>query len=356
MAESPLGGFGTNHALTVKKWSATLFREALGDLYFQRFVGKSDKHMIQQKFDFTKENGDKITFALLKGLSGAGVTEDGEIDENEEALEYADFSVEIFLRGNGVRLKGKMTQKRTLMDMRSDAKTSLADWLKNKLEHDLIRAACGMANDLGTITALAPSDNRVFFGGQDSSGKIVSVANLAAVDSTTNHLFGTEVITLLKRKAKMARPRIRPAIVDGKEYYACLAHPWQTKALKAEDDWLQAQREANIRGSNNPIFSGALGVFDGVVIHEHDGLPYVSAGEAFDTGDDAGEAAARGVLMGAQALTIGYGQAPSWMEDKTKDYGRKPGIATDVIYGIGKTRFENEDYGLITFNTAVEPD
>lgn len=355
MAESPLGGFGTNHALTVKKWSVALFREALGDLYFQRFVGKNDKSIIQQKFDFTKDAGDTITFALLKGLKSAGVTDDDELEGNEEALEYAPFSVGIFLRGNSVKLRGKMTRQRTLMDMRADAKTGLADWLKQKLEHDIIRAACGMANDIGKITASAPSANRVFFGGQNSSGTLASVSDLASVDSTTNHLFGTEVIKLLKRKAKMARPRIRPAIVDGKEYYCAWVHPLHSKSLTSEDAWLKAQREANVRGSKNPIFSGALGVFDGVVIHEHDGLPFANTGETFDAGDEAGTTAARGVLTGAQALTIGYAQTPAWME-KEFDYQRKPGVATDVIYGIAKTKFEDEDYGLITFNTAVVPD
>jgi hypothetical protein len=42
--------------------------------------------------------------------------------------------------------------------------------------------------------------------------------------------------------------------------------------LAQNSTWRNAQQYANIRGEDNPIFSGALGVYDGVIVHEHEGI------------------------------------------------------------------------------------
>ncbi|RKY10499.1 MAG: N4-gp56 family major capsid protein, partial [Planctomycetota bacterium] len=49
---------------------------------------------------------------------------------------------------------------------------------------------------------------------------------------------------------------MRPIVINGKKWYVYFASPWQVKALKTDPAWLNAQREANVRGESNPIFSG----------------------------------------------------------------------------------------------------
>ena len=49
--------FASDNALTIKKWSALLFKQVLGDIFFGKFVGKSDKDIIQTKTDLLKDKG-----------------------------------------------------------------------------------------------------------------------------------------------------------------------------------------------------------------------------------------------------------------------------------------------------------
>lgn len=363
MATTPASGFLTNNALAVKHWSAQIYQQALADLYFTKYIGKGPDSLIQEKFDLTKEKGDSMTFGLLMKMTGAGVTGDTALENAEESLAYYNYSQLITLRANAVVAAGKMTLRMTAMDIKRDAKTALGGWLKEILEQDIIYALSGLVNGAGTIAKNAPSTNRKWFGGQASGGATIeAVANDAAIDSTTNNLFGPQVISILKRKAQMATPKIRPLVVNGKEYYVIFIHPYQAKALKADADWKNAQLYAADRGSNNPIFTGALGIYDQVIVQEHNGIITKIGGGAGAAGyfesDDllAGTyTVARALFCGAQAGVIGWGQMPGWYE-KMFQYNRVPGVATDVVYGIGKPEFNSEDFAVITCDTMAIPD
>jgi len=361
----PGTSFASDNALTIQKWSAWLYKQALQDIFFGKFVGKDDRSLIQTKTDLTKDKGDKIAFALRMNLTGAGVTGDGAIEGNEEALVFHDFLATLDLRGHGVKAAGKMSMRRTAFDIKSEAKDALADWMAEKvIDKDTVYALSGLANPAGTVAKSAPSTNRRFYGGQTTGGVITSVASDALCNSTTNHLFGSALISMLKRKAKKAYPKIRPIMVNGKAYFVCFIDPLQNKALKNEDAYQQAQREAGVRGKENVIFSGADSIWDGVVIHEYDQLENrtgdgvgTAAGTYFEEGDPCanGVTVARALFCGAQAGVHAYGQYPGWYEENF-DYKRVPGVATDVILAVAKTKFNGEDFGLITVDTAVVED
>lgn len=361
MAVTPVGGFGTADALTVKHWSASLYQQALMDMYFGKYIGKSADSLIENKFDLTKQKGDQVTFGLLMKMSGAGRVGDASMEGNEESLAYFNYAQKIYLRKNAVLAAGKFSMRMTETDFRRDAKMGLSGWLKEIMEQDIIYALSGLANTAATVAVNAPSTNRVWKGGQTSAGVVEHVTTDALIDSATNNLFGAAVISVIKRKAQLASPKIRPIKVDGKEYYIIFVHPNQAKALKADTDWKNAQLHAAERGSKNPIFSGMLGVIDGVVVQEHDGIITKTGdgedGTYFESGDPINTTltVARALFCGAQAGIIGWGQQPSWSE-KMFDYGDVPGIKTDVIYGVGKPEFDSEDFGVIAVDTLSVPD
>ena len=360
--------FASDNALTIKKWSALLFKQVLGDIFFGKFVGKSDKDIIQTKTDLLKDRGDKVVFGLRMKLSGAGKKDDESLEGEEEALTFHDFSATLHLRQNAVRAAGKMTLRRTAFDIKSEAKDGLADWLTDKLDEDTLLALSGLANsDLG-LSAVAPSTNRKWYGGQTvgSSGTeavLEAVANDAAIDSATTKLFGPMVVSAIKRKAKLATPKIRPVRVDGKDYYVMFIHPYQMKALRNTYEWKQSQYHAALRGLTNPIFAGAECIIDGVIIHEYDkietrlGAGGSTPSEYFESGDNCanGMYVARALFCGAQAGVHAYGQYPGWYE-KMFQYGRIPGVATDVILACAKTVFNSEDFGSIIVDTAYVTD
>ena len=363
MAET---AFATGHASTVTIWSALLFREAAKQTYFKKFSGSGADSMIQVKNDLTKEAGDTIKFDLLMDLTGDGITGDTELEGNEESLTYYQDQVVIDLRGNAVRAAGKMSMRRTKHSIREDAKTALARWMSQTRDDDMVLALSGQVNMAGQTTAEPPAASRNWIGGQTSGGVLDKETKHSDLNSATLNLFGPQVISAVKRAAKLAEPKIRPLMVDGGEHYVMLIHPYQAKALRGDSVWINAQQYANVRGRNNPLFSGALGMYDGVIIHEYEkiitrlGENGTAATEYFDVGTSDyilpnTIAAARALFCGAQAAVIGYGSMPGWYE-KDFDYNRVPGIATDIVYGICKTMFNSKDFGVFSVDTAYVDD
>lgn len=320
--------FASGDTLTAKVWSAKLFKESIKDTFFSKFTGTSDKSIIQTKNDLTVKAGDKITFGLRMRLTGRGVTGDGDLEDNEEALVFYDFTVTVDLLANAVRAKSKLALKRPAFDLRAEFKDALRDWLTEIV-------------DIETVEALSasPTTNRNYFGGDATS-----TANIDASDT-----FSSTLISKMKRQAKLATPKIRGIIVDGKESFICLAHPYQIKALRAETAWLNAARDAGIRGNKNVIFSGGDSWWDGVMVHEYERI------ETYNTWGGSTLDGARALLLGAQAGVHGYAQFPAWYE-KLFQYGRIPGVATDLIYEVAKTVFNSEDFGVIAGDTYIAVD
>lgn len=368
--------FATGDALTVKHWSAKAFNYGYYNNYFNKFVGRKvtglkgvaietdDNAMICKKTDFTKgKKGDKVTFPMIYPLSGEGVIDDERQEDSEEALSSYSFDLTLRRRRHATRTAGKMSERRPAFDIQEKSKDVLGMWLARIHDRDIIAAASGVANAVGTISANAPSSTRRWYGGQTAAGVVESVANDAKIDSNTDNLFGEKVIEWVKRLATLNEPIIRPIIIGGEEYYLMFIHQYQRKALRAATDYKAALQNAEVRGKGNPLFTGSEGLWDGVIVHS---LPWIetrlgaggsTASEYFESGDDcaSGMYVARALFCGAQAVCVAYGGTPDWVEDKF-DYENEWGICLSLFFSVGKTEFNSIDYGIITVDTAIVAD
>ncbi|MFN7610259.1 MAG: DUF4043 family protein, partial [bacterium] len=81
-----LTSYGVNAPEAVKLWSKTLAREALKATQIQHFIGESASSLVQEKTDFKKSAGDRLTMTLRMQLTGDGVLGDGTLEGNEERL------------------------------------------------------------------------------------------------------------------------------------------------------------------------------------------------------------------------------------------------------------------------------
>jgi N4-gp56 family major capsid protein len=367
--------FTTSHALRVEKWSAVMFKYGAFRSYFSKFIGPrvrargvdlatSPNALCQLKMDLKKGKGDKITYPMVAALENAGVTGDNKLEDNEERLTAYDYAVELGKTRNAVRSEGELSDKRVVFDAKMVAKDALGPWLGTRIDKYCLAALSGTASDDGNVSASAPSSNRRWYGGQTSADVLESVANDAAIDSSTNNIFGPAVIEAIKRKARATEPIVRPLMINGKEYYVMFIHPYQSKALKSSTKWINAQQYANWRGEErNPLFTGALGIWDGVIIHEWErvetrlGAGGSTASEYFESGDDCanGIYVARALFCGAQAVVQAWGKQP-YFRAETFDYGDEWGVAVGAMVGVGRPEFNSEDYGVITVDTAYVPD
>lgn len=311
--------------LVEKAWGKDVWAQALKDSYFKKFTGTGNAYIIDKMTNLKKEAGDTIIIPLLMGLTGEGVTDDAQLEGNEEALQFYDFAVQVHEKAHAVKLKGKLEEQKTSIDMRKHAKQGLATWLTDTIDQMLFDA----------LTA-NPTKNRVVYAGTATAENAL----------TTADIFSADLIGIAKRKAQLAH--VRPVIVDGTKHYVMVINPYQARDLKNDAKWVDAQKYANDRGRDNPIFTGALGMYDNVIIHEHENVKVTKTGSA---NAEVGHA----LLLGAQAGAFAIAQEAEWNE-KVFDYGRKYGVSVSSIFGIAKSKFKNEDFSTIQIITACKPD
>jgi N4-gp56 family major capsid protein len=358
-------------ALRPELWQKELYKDVMDNLYFSKFMGEGENNIVQIKSQLKKSKGDQVTIPLTAKLTGSGVTGDSELEGNEEAINAYSDAIAIDQIRNAVRLTGKLDEQKNAYDMRMDAKNKLSIWAQEFIERQFFLKLGGVNNTtitdvngttVGTRATWSNAPDRV---PNDDTGNGYGDRYLCAdYTSGADSLASTDLITpeLISRarvKAKLASPMVKPLRIEGKDYYVMWVHPWQAYDLKNNATYAQAQREAQVRGDSNPIFTGALGVWDGVVVHEHEYVPFLdisAVGNNFfaaGAGTDIGADCFRAVLCGQQALGFVQTQDSFMMNEKTFDYGNKVGYATSLIGGIQKVTFNSKDYGVIAVDTAA---
>ena len=333
--------------LIPKYWAQSIWSAGIKQSYFSKFMGRNSSSIIQIVTDLAKKNGDALTIPLRLPLTGAGRTGDDKLEGFEEALQYRSFSVTLNQLRHAVLIEGRFLEKQVPIQLRKEARESNSDWLAEYLdrawfsiftgtEHPFIKTA----TDKFPFTLEAPSADRIVY-----PGNITAESAITAGD-----IFTPQLITKAKLKARENEYRcIRPVKVDGRDTYVMVIDPWQARDLKANPDWIEAQKYANVRGEKNPIFSGSIGIWDGVVIHETERVPRT------DTGDG-GTIVGHALLLGAQAGVFVEGEAPRYVE-KEFDYDNQIGFSISRMCGMKKARFQYDgvdwtDFGVLNVLTA----
>ena len=307
-------------------------------------MGGADQ-VIHEITDLKTKPGNQVTVQLLMKLDGGGVSGDSQLEGSEEALQYFTDSVTINLLRNAVEEPGQMAQKKVRPNARRDARMQLATWYAERLERMIIKHMVGDTSETFPAVALAPSTNRRIYSG------ISNTAESAIVSNQTDRLT-TEEISRVKVEAQTADVPLTPLNINGEEIFVLLIHPWQAYSLKfggtgtVSKRWYEAQLNARERSGSNPIFTGAIGMWDGVVIHEHRMLP------VFTTGASSANVV-RAPLLGKQALTLAFGSAPFWKE-RIIDYDNRRGISYGQILGVKKLVFNSEDHGVFIVSSNAE--
>lgn len=350
MATTP---YGVNAPEAVKLWRSQLAREALKATWIQKFIGDSSDDILQV-FDNTKKSaGDRVTVTLRAQLVGDGVLGDGTMESNEEALvTYTDNLLIDQLR-NAVRSGGKMSEQRIPWSIRDESMMGLKDWWAGRLDTAFFNQVCGNTaetrlNFTGQNATLAPDSTHIYR------------PNSRATDQalTTGDEMTLGIIDNLVAAAKLGGVGatngivVRPVKIDGEDCYVMVLHTNQVTQLRTNTStgqWLDIQKAAMTGDGSkgNPIMSGALGKYNGVILHESTRITngvHSTAGTAVLT-------ARRAVLLGAQAAAIGFGQGQSfenfdWNEELF-DYGNQLGVEAGCIVGMKKLRFNSADFSVI---------
>jgi len=339
--------FGTNDAQTVKIWSALTLREALKATTFTKLMGSGKGAIIQRLTDLEKSAGDQIKYDLLMQMTGAGVTGDNRMRDNEEALVYYQDTINIDQLRNAHAFR-RMSQQRTVHDLRVDAKVNLADWFAGKLDDYMFRCLCGDTTLTHGQTATAPTSEHTLW-----SGDATSQATLGSNDQIS-----LADLDYAKEMAKTLTPPIRPTMADGMETYVVVLHPYSITDLRldvansAYTDWPSIQMYANKRGLKNPVFSGAHGIYNGMAIWESTRIysPASNVRNNLFLGAQAGVFALGSAYDSIESQRVGKDNLMSWYEEQD-DFGNEKAISCGCIFGVNKSVFNSKDYGLITIQS-----
>lgn len=347
--------FATGSNQTVNIWSSLTFREALKATMFRKFIGSGKTAIIQQLTELEKSAGDLIKYDLLMQMGNAGVSGDNRMRDNEEAMTYYQDSVKIDQLRNAHAFR-RMSQQRTLHDLRMDAKANLADWFADRYDTYMFDYLCGnTSRSHAGNTATAPDTNHYIV-----SGDVSNSGTIATDESSLGNNDQLQLADLdyAKESAKTLTPPIRPAMIDGQEYYVVVMHPYSVTDIRldvansAYIDWPTIQMYANKRGLSNPIFTGALGVYNGMILFESTRIysPITSVRRNLFLGAQAGVFAMGNAYSQLAQQRVGKDNLMSWYEE-SDDYGNEFGVAVGSIFGMKATKFNSLDYGKIVLTS-----
>lgn len=342
--------YAVNSPLAVKRWSNELMKEALKKTLVLQFMGTGSDSLIQIKTEVNKDAGDRITFGLRQQLSGGGISGDSTLEGSEEALETYSQNVTIDQLRHAVRSAGKMSEQRVPFSVREEAKDGLSDWWADRLDSWFFNQIAGNTGQAdtrytGMQATVAPDSGHIVY-----AGAAISENSLSA---TTAMRFSLTMLDKAVERAKVAKNALRPVRVNNKSYLVGFLHPYQVTSMRTNTNtgqWLDIQKAAMTGGdvADNPIFSGALGIYNNVILFEDTRVPLV-------TGPEGAGTVARAIVCGAQSAVCAFGRGYgkntfSWKEELF-DYENQLGVGAGCIGGLVKTRFNGSDFGTVVLSS-----
>lgn len=340
------------------------------DSIFEPLMGGSENRVLRvYKTNRSNPKG-AFTPRLKSALSGLGVTGNSDFDTNYDKLELHSLTVYPISYGNALKSEIELNETMRQVDFLKEATDSLYTWMKQKVDRVITVTMC---ND---FTNAVICDNNT--GYKDTNNK--------TIQETTKTITEDDILNLkaIKRAIYMAkrgigydnkeRFPIKPIHISYKEgvgelksrlyQYVILVDTVGAEQLKSDPDWIELQK-VNVRGLENNLFTGLLGMVDNCLIIDvgtwqsqntgllhsevsddefklHLNIQNLNGGNvtppSFYSGD---KKIGYGVLLGASALIYATAKTPTLYIDDTQDLGRKMAVGIDRICAIAKSRWKS---------------
>ena len=281
-------------------------RHTLVKGYFSRWAGAPGAGTpVVRMVDIENGPGDVLRVPITEPLSGAGVTQETTLVGAEEALSISSIVTRPVRYRHAVRV-GDLAERQSAISLQEEARFRLSEWMAAKL--DSVRFAAIVADALPAPDASETYDANVVYAGSGNA----AADDLAATDVLTLDFIRKVRLTLVEQGAQ---PLIGP---DGSERFGMIVHSRNAYQLKGDAALQQALREADVRGSGNPMWSGSLGVIDGVALFESSSVP-----TAANTGS---VTYAKCFAFGAEAIVEAIGGGLKFV-DESFDYQAEQGYS-----------------------------
>lgn len=361
---------GLNDQKAVKRYSGNLAVDAPHASYWgSKFMesGEDPNTPLQKLTDLRKAKGECIYFDLSMSMNMAPVEGDAVLHGKEEGLSFFSANVYIDQMRGGLNTGGRMTQQRTLHDLRSVARKRQTEWW-GKVYDELIFMYLSGARGVNTgwvydssyagfanNSLTAPDTDHLVYG-----GTATSKATVAATDKMSTLPIDRAVAYAEMMggggPAYSEVPKIQPCKVEGEMMFLLIMNPWQKFDLRRNtttNDWADITKAIAMSvGRSTEFLKGGLGIWNGVVLHSHQNVVQFS-----DYGAGSNVAACRALFCGKQAGAIAWGNAGDNMRfewhEEDRDNGNQVVITSGSMWGIVKTTFNGHDFGVMAIDTAA---
>ena len=356
--------------LTPQLWDDEFFRDYVRMSRYKRYMGTNEAAIFQIKEELTKRRGDRVTLALVNELTGAGVTGNTTLKGNEERLNSRSDTLIVDVLRHAVAVDDWDIQK-SVIDLRNAARVQLREWAQKTLR-DACTTALGQVANVAFATATNAqrdtwqSDNRDrLVAGTTAFGTHATFASAISAVTAAAQL-SPNILSLMKRIAQAASPKVKPVYVKemDQEWYVAFIGPraWRdlTEDNPTTNALMLANRDARVRGVDNPLFTGDSLVWDGMILRE---IPEIAPVPAAIWSLSTIASIEPVYLCGAQAVGLAWAQRTKSTTD-TDDYEFLHGVGVQEIRRIQKLRFGGgttdrdnlKDHGIVTAFVGAAPD
>lgn len=373
-----LTGFVVNDPSQKVKWGQSVTVNSTSRNIFNPLMGKSDDHIIKTDIKFKSAEDANIAEMTMRGLvRGDGVRGNTEFNDNTDNLDYLHQEFRLEILANSIKSRDKRLESGSAVSsFRDEAMAGLEDWAADRS----MRYMFGRLSENCTNIVACKSGNDVYNTNGTSDIVAGDFMSTAAIDRLLL------LATTAKDSTGARAPKIRPYMVktvnkEGIEIYlsryVLMLHSEQVEQLVQDPVWKDAQKQARERGDSNPIVSGEIGTYRGVVVvdggawtTEYAGCVSSSTADmdgvcgGFNIYAGSGGYETRvGLFLGATAGMIAMDTGFQYYED-TYDMGRKIQVGIDRAWAFQKTRFKgitaaqkelvwhDKDYGVIACVSA----
>jgi len=355
--------------LTPQQWDSDFFVDYVRSSRYKRYFGTDEAAMFQINEQLGSKKGDSITFALVNELIGLGVTGNNTLKGNEERLGSRSHKLTVDVLRHAVAVDDWDVQK-SVIDLRNAARVQLRQWAQSQLR-DACTNALGQIDGVNFSVAtnaqrdtwqLNNRDRTVW--GTTTVAQTTFASAISAV--TAGAQLTPNLLSLMKRLAQSASPKVKPLYVKemDQEWFVVFigSRGWRdlTEDNPTTNLLTLANRDARVRGVDNPLFTGDSLVWDGMILREIPEIQPVSTSVYSLTAVTAIEPL---YLCGAQAVGLAWAQRTKSTTD-TDDYEFLHGVGVQEIRRIEKLRFGTgatdlttpKDHGIVTGFVGAAPD
>lgn len=312
---------GENAVAVISLWGQELLYDMREQTFWDRWSGQSGENMpIIYNTDLTKKSGETVKVDFLSKATGSAVTGTTTLRDAEEEATFYQLDVTVTYRRHGFAVH-ECDQQKTVHQLREWGRREGARWMAAHVDDSIFDILD------------AQTTNRLY------GGTATSKATLTAGDKLTASLIS-------KARAK-ARSLFIPQInVGGRMLYVMIVSSYAAYDLKLDETWQNAQKYANVRGDDNPLLSGMLGIYDGVALFENDRV---------EIGSNAGAGAVSYAichLVGGQAAAFAWAMPPTEIGDVT-DYAARIGVGMKTMFGVKAAVFNSVPIGHVPVMVAA---